>query len=85
LTWDTIKTQGEPHYHTKGTQPIDLYRDIQPHPSLSALDVFSLCCIIKYATRMLTQGLNEKDLFDIGNYARIVEEARQTILDNIPR
>jgi hypothetical protein len=70
-TWKEIKKRGNKHYHGAGTQPIDLFKDTQPHPSLTALDVFALCNNIKYSYRQLTRGISDTDCEKILHYTEM--------------
>ena len=74
-TWEEIKLDGSEHYKTGGIEPIDLYRDITLHDSVTAIQTFALCNIIKYAYRCLTKGASEKDLEKIIHYAEIAGAA----------
>ena len=66
--WDRIKRNGSKHYKGGTVEPIDLFRDLQPHESLTALQVKALTDNIKYSYRMLTQGVNPKDCGKIQHY-----------------
>lgn len=73
MKWEEIKAKGSSHYKSGGTEPIDLYRSIKPHPSLTALDVKALTDNIKYSYRMLTRGANESDCNKIIHYTEMVK------------
>lgn len=74
MDWEKdIKNRGSAHYHASNVEPIDLLRDVNPHISLTALDIKALCDIIKYAFRMLTSGSNIRDCEKIRHYADMVE------------
>jgi len=72
MTWDDIKRKGSKHYKAGKIEPIDMYRDIKPHQSLSTLDIKALSDIIKYAYRMLTNGSNTEDCNKIIHYTEMV-------------
>jgi len=72
LTWDDVKRKGSKHYKAGKIEPIDIYRDIQPHPSLTALDIKALTDNIKYSYRMLTNGANKEDCDKIIHYTEMV-------------
>jgi hypothetical protein len=69
--WDKLKRKGSAHYKSGGIEPIDLYKDLQPNPSLNALQVKGLTDIIKYAYRMLSLGMNDKDIDKIDHYLHL--------------
>lgn len=71
--WEELKQGGSTHYKTGKVEPIDLYKSITPHPSLSALSVFALCNIIKYAFRQLTRGYKREDCDKIRHYASMIQ------------
>jgi hypothetical protein len=77
MTWDELKKQGSQHYKTGGIEPIDLLRGITPHSTLSALDVKALADNIKYSTRMLIAGANERDCNKIIHYTEMVRVCLQ--------
>ena len=66
--WERIKRNGSDHYKGGAVEPIDLFRDLRPHESLTALQVKALTDNIKYSYRMLTQGINPKDCGKIQHY-----------------
>lgn len=68
MTWDKIKQSGSEHYKTGTVEPIDLFRDLKPHESLTALEVKALTDNIKYSFRMLQKGINVADLEKIRHY-----------------
>jgi hypothetical protein len=71
-TWEEIKQSGgSEHYKTGGIEPIDLYRAIKPHESLSALGVKALTDNIKYSARMLKLGFRPLDCAKIINYTEL--------------
>lgn len=70
-TWEDVKTRGSQHYKG-GVEPIDLMRDMQPHPSLSVLGVKALADGIKYCSRMLHKGANESDVGKVIHYMEMV-------------
>ena len=72
MTWDDVKRKGSKHYKAGKIEPIDIYRDIQPHPSLTALDIKALTDNIKYSYRMLTNGANKEDCDKIIHYTEMV-------------
>jgi hypothetical protein len=73
MTWDKIKQSGSEHYKTGTVEPIDLFRDLKPHESLTALEVKALTDCIKYAYRMLRKGTNTGDLGKIKHYTTMCE------------
>jgi hypothetical protein len=73
--WEEIKLDGSDHYKTGSIEPIDLYRSITLHDSVTAIQCFALCNIIKYAYRCVTKGVTEKDLEKIIHYAEIAGAA----------
>jgi len=75
--WEEIKLDGSDHYKGSRIEPIDFYKDIPYKKDLSALQVFALCNVIKYAYRLLTKGVNEKDLIKIIHYAEIAGAATE--------
>jgi len=76
-TWEEIKLDGSEHYKSGKIEPIDLYRDVTLHDSITAIQAFSLCNIIKYAYRCMTKGTTEKDLGKIIHYAEITGAASE--------
>ncbi|OPY78273.1 MAG: hypothetical protein A4E65_02296 [Syntrophorhabdus sp. PtaU1.Bin153] len=76
-TWDLIKQKGSEHYKTGGIEPIDLFRDIKPHPTHTALTVKALTDTIKYAYRMLSRGVNHQDCDKITHYVDMCRWARE--------
>jgi len=69
-TWDELKMEGSQHYKGNGIEPIDLYKSIKPHHSLSALAVKALTDNIKYSARMLRKGVNLSDCDKIVHYTQ---------------
>lgn len=69
--WDKLKRRGSAHYKSGGVEPIDLFKDLQPHISLNAMQVKGLTDIIKYAYRMLSLGMNDKDIEKIEHYLHL--------------
>ena len=79
-TWEELKLQGSQHYKTGKTEPIDLYRSVVPHGTLSAFAVKALTDNIKYSYRMLTQGVNLKDTAKVRHYTELLEaEVRESL------
>ena len=76
-SWEEIKLDGSEHYKTGAVEPLDLYRSITLHDSITPINTFSLCNIIKYAYRCLTKGVTEKDLEKIIHYAEIAGAAQE--------
>lgn len=67
VTWESVKKRGSEHYKSAGAvEPIDLYR------SLGILNEFAIASIIKYASRMVKNGVNGKDCEKIRHYADIL-------------
>lgn len=73
MTWEEIKQSGSKHYKTGTVEPIDLLRDLEPHPDLTALEVKALTDNIKYSFRMLQNGLNTSDLEKIQHYTAMCQ------------
>lgn len=71
-TWDECKKRGSAHYKTGGTEPVDLYKDIKPHESLSAFAIKALTDNIKYSYRMLNKGVNLSDCDKVIHYTEYV-------------
>lgn len=69
--WDKAKRRGSNHYKTKGVEPIDLFKAIVPHPSLTAMEVKAYTDNIKYSFRMLTTGSNDRDIGKILHYTEL--------------
>lgn len=72
IAWEELKKRGSQHYKTGDTEPIDLYKCIRPHSSLSALDIKALTDCIKYSYRMLNKGANKSDCDKIRHYIDMV-------------
>lgn len=70
--WQGIKLRGSNHYKAR-IEPIDLFRDMQPHESLSVLGVKALSDAIKYSYRMLTKGANVSDCDKAIHYLEMVK------------
>lgn len=68
ITWEELKCQGSEHYRTGGTQPIDLYRD------LDIFRGFALASIIKYAARNCDhqKPVSTRDMSKIKHYADLL-------------
>jgi len=76
--WEALKGGGANHYHTPGgVQPIDLFRSIKPHESLSGFDVKALEDCIKYAHRQLTRGYLESDTAKMIHYLKLLQAAKK--------
>jgi hypothetical protein len=72
IAWEELKKRGSQHYKTGDIEPIDLFRCVKPHDSLTGLDVKALEDIIKYSYRMLTKGANKSDCEKIRHYIDMV-------------
>jgi hypothetical protein len=71
--WQEIKQSGSQHYKTGSVELIDLFKEVHPHFSFTALEVKALTDIMKYAYRMLsTKGRNGSDCDKIMHYARML-------------
>ena len=75
MNWNEIKLRGSKHYKNNPgeVEPIDLFKAVTPHASLSALDVKALTDTIKYAYRMLKDGANQKDCDKVQHYIDMVK------------
>jgi len=71
--WNELKKTGSGHYKAASIEPIDLLRDLKPHPDLTALQVKALTDCIKYAYRQLTGGANISDCGKIVHYIEMVK------------
>lgn len=71
-TWKELKQRGTAHYKTKGVELIDLYRAATPSNKLTALQIKGLTDIMKYAYRMLVNGVNESDCEKIKHWIDMV-------------
>ena len=71
--WNQLKQGGSKHYKTGTVEPIDLYKSVKPHKSISALSIFAFCNVIKYSFRQLTQGYKKKDCGKIKHYISMIE------------
>lgn len=71
--WQELKKTGSGHYKGAAVEPIDLFRDVKPHPDLTALQVKALTDCIKYAFRQLTRGANASDCDKIAHYIEMVK------------
>ena len=74
-TWKSIKQRGSKHYKKGGVELIDVFKDLKPHPSLTVLDIYSLCNAMKYPLRQLTRGKRKSDLTKIHHYIDMAEIA----------
>ena len=70
---EQIRERGESHYKTGGVELVDLLKAIEPNPDLNCAEISALTSIMRYATRMLKTGLNEKDVWDVETYAKMLK------------
>lgn len=76
-TWEEIKQDGSEHYKTGEVELIDLLRHVQPHPSLTVVEIKALADNMKYALRQLTRGIKESDLEKMIHYCEIAGAATE--------
>ena len=69
-SWDSLKNQGESHYKTGGTEPVDLYK------SGGMFQDFALCSIIKYEFRSRREMKIDKKLL-LKNLDKIIDYAQK--------
>ena len=70
--WDEIKKKGAKHYKGAPIEVIDLLRGVKMHRGITALQAKGLNDMIKYAYRMLVDGVNENDCNKISHYCDMV-------------
>jgi hypothetical protein len=75
--WDILKMQGSDHYKGGLVEPIDLFRDLKAHDSLTVLQVKALSDCIKYAYRQLTKGMDKKDCEKINHYIALAMTVKE--------
>lgn len=76
-SWEEIKQDGSEHYKTGEVELIDLLRHVQPHPSLTVVEIKALADNMKYALRQLTRGIKESDLEKMIHYCEIAGAAKE--------